>query len=229
MCHYKKNNIIVKKLKDLFDGSKSCFSREALSIMASFNLHNYGGSDEATEMIIAGTLKALFFEIGFKVSPVQLSKGCPSQRTIARAEFNLAGDALIKVLWEMKKDGVKRVGMMTDHGHRAGQDHFVVIFVWVGKDEHGNPTVKTFCPSIDKAGHTTEAAAKGVEAIVKRFLGENVEVVEVFTILGDAGGGGAVHYIHPKLVDMEVMDKQSKMANCSLHGMQNSLKAVAKI
>lgn len=37
----------------MFSCEKSCFSHEALSIMAAGNLHSYGGSDEATEMIIA--------------------------------------------------------------------------------------------------------------------------------------------------------------------------------
>ena len=60
MSRLRKNLVITKKLGDLFDGGKSCFSRKALSIMAAYNLHNYGGSDEATEMIIAGVYHALF-------------------------------------------------------------------------------------------------------------------------------------------------------------------------
>ena len=42
---------VTKKLEDLFSCEKSCFSNEALSIMAAGNLYNYGGSDKATEMI----------------------------------------------------------------------------------------------------------------------------------------------------------------------------------
>ena len=159
------------------------------------------------------------------MSSEQLSKGFPSQATIARAEFNLAIASLMKVLHDMKEDGVAEVGMMTDHGHRAGQDHFVVLFVWAGKDENGEMTLKSFCPSIDKAGHSTEAAAKGVQSVVQRFLGDEVAV---FTILGDAGGGGAVQHLHPKLIEMEVMAESSKLANCSLHGMQKAVENASK-
>ena len=59
---------VVDKLYKLFDGKWCKLSPEALRILASFNLYNYGGSDEATEMIIAGTLKAFFNEIGFNIT-----------------------------------------------------------------------------------------------------------------------------------------------------------------
>jgi hypothetical protein len=100
--------------------------------MAAFNLHNYGGSDKATEMIIAGAYKALFFDIGFKVNSSELAKGCPSQTTIKKSELLLASDSIIKVLHKMKNDGAKVVSIITDHGHRAGQDHFVIIVTWPG-------------------------------------------------------------------------------------------------
>ena len=64
--------------------------------MAADNLHNYGGSDEATEMIIVTAYDALFYKIGFECDPASLGKGCPSQRTIAIAELNLATDCLLK-------------------------------------------------------------------------------------------------------------------------------------
>ena len=51
--------------------------------MAAFNLHNYGGSDEATEMIIAGAYKALFHQIEFRCGAENIARGCPGQRTIA--------------------------------------------------------------------------------------------------------------------------------------------------
>ena len=81
----RKSATIVKKLEDLFSGEKSLFSRGAQSIMAAYNLHNYGGSDESTEMITAGAYDGLFYGIGFKCDSSRLGKGCPSQRSIKRS------------------------------------------------------------------------------------------------------------------------------------------------
>ena len=57
---------------------------------------------------------------------------------------------LVKVLAEIKNDGAKLVGR---------QDHYVIVIVWLGKMR----MVKFFSLSIDKAGHTAEAAAKLIE------------------------------------------------------------------
>ena len=118
----KHKEFIVDNLVDLFSGEKCKLSEEAMRILASFNLHNYGGSDEATEMIVAGVLMALFHDIGFDVDHSALAKACPSQTSIFDAELRLSVDVIIKVLHEMKNDGVKYISIMTDHGHRAGQD-----------------------------------------------------------------------------------------------------------
>ena len=52
--------------------------------------------------------------------------------------------------------------------------------------------------------------------------------MEVFTILGNMGGGGTVQYLHPKLIELAVMSLDNKLANCPLHGMQNALKNAMK-
>ena len=164
---------IVKNMNDLFSAEQCVISRESLCRAAAYNLHNYGGSDEATQMIMAGTLDMLFNEIGFECSAEQLAKAVPSQRTIARYELNLAVDCLLKVLQEIKDDGAKFVGIMCDHGHRGGQDHFVIIIVWSGWRDRKNKkgrTVKFFCPSIDHAGHKAVEAAKAVKVVVDRLL-----------------------------------------------------------
>lgn len=150
---------VVDKLYKLFDGKRCKLSPEALRILASFNLHNYGGSDEATEMIIAGTLKAFFHEIGFNITSSQLSKGCPSRDTIKRAKLNLAVDVVIQVLNEIKDNDVNCISIMVDHGHRAGQDHLVIIIVYPGVDSNGRRSLKFFCPSIDSAGHESAETA----------------------------------------------------------------------
>ena len=87
ITRFKNSHKIIKKLQDLFSGEQCCFSKDALTILAAHNLHNYGGSDEATQMIVTGTMKALFKDIGFKVNSHHLAKGCPSQRTIAQYDY----------------------------------------------------------------------------------------------------------------------------------------------
>ncbi len=65
---------IKKKLDDIFSGERCTLSREAMIILAAFGMHNYGGSDEAMEMAIAGSWAALLLETGYVVDPKKLSK-----------------------------------------------------------------------------------------------------------------------------------------------------------
>ena len=97
------------------------------------------------------------------------------------------------------------VGVLVDHGHWGGQDHFVVIVVWSGRKDIGDMTLQTFCPSIDKAGHTDDEAAATVKKIFERHLGGTVEF---FNYTGDCGGGGKIQDLYPNLVEkLKVMKK----------------------
>ena len=120
------------RLCEFVETNKCTFSREALMMITAGGLHNYGGSDEALEMIIAMTLKGLFHDIKFKVSHEQLAFSIPSRRTLARYEWYFATDCMMKVLYEIKEDGAVEVSIISDHGHRGGQDHFVIVIVWSG-------------------------------------------------------------------------------------------------
>ena len=42
--------------------------------------------------------------------------------------LNLATDCLMKVTQEINNDGSKKVGIITDHGHRGGQDIFFIVY-----------------------------------------------------------------------------------------------------
>ena len=75
---------------------------------------------------------------------------------------------LMKVIQEIVDDGAKSVGIITNHGHRGEQDHVVVAICWPGLDTEDNRTIKFFCPSIDKAGHTAHQANKGVTVVLTR-------------------------------------------------------------
>ena len=219
---YKKNSKIIKKLEDLFSGEQSSWSRTAMMIMTAGGLHNYGGSDEAFEIMISMVFKALFYEIDFKISHIQLARGCPSRRTIARYELYFAADCLMKVIYEIKSDGAKELGIIFDHGERGGQDHFVVVIVWTGVNkETKRRTFKRFCPSIDSAGHKTEEAAAAIKLVIDRTLGDNVNVT-VTAATGDSGGGGSIQNMTPKMKENGVLAKDGNTANCVSHGLQKS-------
>jgi hypothetical protein len=68
------------------------------------------------------------------------------------------------------------IGVITDHGHRAGQEHFVIVIIWSGYDKEGGETYKYFCPSIDSAGHTAEKASEALKNVLECTLGSDVEV-----------------------------------------------------
>ena len=70
-----------------------------------------------------------------------LSRGYSSQRTIARSELQPTVNSLMMVLHEIKSDGAKAVGVITDHGHRAGQHHFVIVILLSGLKSNGERTI----------------------------------------------------------------------------------------
>ena len=220
---YKKSNEVVKRLKRVFSGKQSSFSDESRAT-------GYGCSDEATSMIQCGAWLALLNEIELEIDEESVANACPSRRTLARWELMLATDCMATNIEEMKRDmdgrDKKYCGVISDHGHRGGQDHFVVVVVWAGYDENGNKTLKFFCPSIDSAGHSAQEAANGVKNVLDRALaGTNIEAK---VITGDAGGGGAVQHLYKKLVEMGIMDENCKETNCSLHGLQKAIENASK-
>ena len=86
LSRWRKAAAMLTKLEELFDGEQCALNSEAMTILTAFGLHNYGGSDEALEMAIAGSWAALFHHIGYPIEPAQLGKGTPSRRSIARWE-----------------------------------------------------------------------------------------------------------------------------------------------
>ena len=161
------------------------------------NQFGYGCSDEATIMIVAGTIKAVLQEIGIAdITAQNIARGIPSRASIVKAESDLAADCMVKVCAEMIKDRAEHICIITDHGHRKGQDHFVKLIVWFGKDLSGKPTLKHHCVDIDMGGHAAKAAANAVKIstgammkLLKLKLGDDVELSK---ITGDSGGGASV-------------------------------------
>ena len=150
-----------------------------------------------------------------------------SSRSLARWELNLVTDCLATVIQEMKEDGATNVGIITDHGHRHKQDHFVIVICWAGKDKDGKRTLKFFCPSIDKVGHSAKQAANGVKKVLER-LSVGGRKIKAKVLTGDAGGGGAVQHLYKELKELGIMTDEDKETNCALHGMQKAIENASK-
>eukprot|EP00984_Skeletonema_dohrnii_P024558 scaffold13695_cov129-Skeletonema_dohrnii-CCMP3373.AAC.1 len=218
---------IVKKLDSFFSSNQSAFSPQALRILTMFGLSNMGGSDEGMEMLIAGVLKALCHDIGFKVDSTKMGKVVPSRRTIARQEKNLMVDCLLHAVQEMTKDQIKYLFLIVDHGKRNGIEHFVKLVRWGGLDEKGNRVIKQLCLDMDMSGHTAKSAADAIKHSLKKLekAGLNLDLVTVIPsgVTGDAGGGAAVQHIFPLLIDCKVLGDAATIINCQMHGLNNCL------
>eukprot|EP00985_Skeletonema_marinoi_P010359 scaffold4870_cov128-Skeletonema_marinoi.AAC.2 len=190
---------IVKKLDSFFSSNQSAFSPQALRILTMFGLSNMGGSDEGMEMLIAGVLKALCHDIGFKVDSKKLGKVVPSRRTIARQEKNLMVDCLLHAVQEMTKDQIKYLFLIVDHGKRNGIEHFVKLVRWGGLDEKGNRVIKQLCLDMDMSGHTAKSAADAIKHSLKKLekAGLNLDLVTAVDIFDDktwaVGHDGSKH------------------------------------
>ena len=100
---------IVEKWAKCFEGQICKMSDRFLRTLAQFGLHNMRGSDEATELLIAVTVKALAEEVGMLLPGLNLSHGCPSRRTLARGEKRLLRlDEMKNLVAQGKaRDGIK--------------------------------------------------------------------------------------------------------------------------
>ena len=110
--------------------------------MTACNLFGYGASDDATIMIMAGMCKALCVQIGAEISAQQIAKAMPSRQTLVNMEVRAAADCMIGVCYEILLDNPTQLALQADHGHRQGQDHFVKLLIWAGRDEEGNMIIK---------------------------------------------------------------------------------------
>ena len=80
-------------------------------------------------MLISGVIKGLAEELDMPLNNRALAKGCPSRRTISRAEKRLAGACLIHTVKEIKKDKAEWIALVVDHGKRNGIEQFVKLVI----------------------------------------------------------------------------------------------------
>ena len=133
---------IIKRIQNLFSGEISKWSPEAKRIIIACSMFGYGASDEALIMSMSGILKALFHEAGIPISNEQIGKALPSRALLYDMEVDCAADCLLARCQEMKDDNVRNAGLVSDHGNRAGFEHFVKLMTWAGMDEDGFWTIK---------------------------------------------------------------------------------------
>jgi len=103
LTHLKKQAKIVANWQALFDGGQCLFSERFIRTLSQFSLHNMRGSDEGTEMVIAGTIKGLAEEVGLQLPSASLARGCPSRKTLARGDKRLAADCLVSVVNDIRR------------------------------------------------------------------------------------------------------------------------------
>ena len=188
-------------------------------------------------MIEAGVVKAFLSQVGLDIGNQQIAQFLPSDKTFDKYETELAADCILKVCYEIKLDHdgerVIKLCLITDHGHRKDQDHFVKLICWAGFDEDGNWTIKYHCLDVDIAGHSAKEAAEAVRTssaifveVLQFIVGDDVEV-EFADVTGDTGGGAAVHRLHPALVEIRVMKALSHFLGCDMHAWNKPLEVAS--
>ncbi len=224
-----KSHEIMQKLEYLFSGEKSSFDEESLRISAAFNVQGYGASDEATEMIIVGWTKALLHELGIDhIDAANIAKACPSRRTWVRNEAGLAADCMMVILQEIVDDGAKTFALITDHGKRAGLEHFVKILVWMGKDDEDNTkrVLKFHCLDVDTSAHDAQGCAEAVKKSLEEFT--KMKDFNVIAVTGDAGGGASVQNLLPALIKIGAVDDEAVKINCLMHALNKCLESAGQ-
>jgi hypothetical protein len=215
----------AKKVIRLFKGKQTSFSAKAKQTIIASTIPAAGASDAGVQSVIFGTLKAIVDEMGLKVSPRQLARGCPSVKSLRNWEFKLAAGCLAKVIHQiacdaermMKKYGKKlQITLVTDHGNRQGVDHFVKMICWTSIDRRGKHVLRHFNLDVDRGGHTTSAAVEAIKKSLDSLHLDDLDVEYSF-ICGDSGGGAKVQALFVLLKELGILCPDSDFMNCILH------------
>ena len=214
---------IVRRIRDVFSEKRErcIMSREGLRMLAAGSLHNSGGSDEGTLFCVYFAWKALFAEVGLRISNEAIARGCPKSDCFRGGEIRLGLECYLNRMRRLRKFGVKHYGMGQDGGNRKGDDHLVKVIAYVIVDEDGNETVEKFCVDIDPCGKTSDEIAENIVHSMK-MLSKYGKVMCV-CLTGDAGGGGAVQTVFPKVKHAMASEDWSRHIRCYLHALNKCL------
>ena len=214
---------VKKNLDRLVKASRCPLGPDPMRILTAFAQHNHGGSDEGTQMVIAGAWAALFRRIEYDITPEALGKIVPSQSMLASWDKLFGVDCFMVECNQINKSGVTHVTVASDHGERKKIVSLVKIVCYAGRDKDGNRIVKTFCLDFDSCGHSTDEAVDGLITSLKR-LQMLCPGVKIVAISGDAGGGGAVQYLYERLLELGIMTEElSRYVNCILHALNKCI------
>jgi len=219
---------IVKKLKKLLSGERCRFSAESMRKLTAFAQHNSGGSDEGTQMVIAGTLQVVVDEIELVLKQGWLGKCTPSQEMIRIWDMLLGVDCFIVQCHELNESCCESGCVASDHGRRNRMTSLAKVVAYASYDAEGNMTVEYFCIDLDMGGHKTIEASDGIAKSLERLrlLCPNFKITG---ISGDKGGGGAVDRLYGRLVEIGVLDKETaRWINCTIHGLNKSAERPSK-
>ena len=224
-CHVTtwRNDALVKKnLDKLVKGERCKLGPGPMRILTAFAQHNHGGSDEGTQMVIAGAWAALFDKIGYDITPNDLGIIVPSQSMLAAWDKLFGVDCFMLQCHKINKSGVKYMTVASDHGERKKIVSLVKVVCFAGRDK-GKRIVETFCLDFDSCGHTTDEAVDGIITSLER-LQRLCPDVKIVGLSGDAGGGGAVQHLYTRLVERGIMTEEvSRYVNCILHGLNKCI------
>jgi hypothetical protein len=214
----------------IFRGKQCRIPYDSLRIFVAGSITGYGCSEEAAIMMMGCTFKLLIHMMGIMdITNKMVAYALPSRATLATSEHRLAADCVIVSRQKIKNDGAKKIRIMSDHGHRSGQDHLVKIALWSGYDSRTrSKTIKRRTINIDSGSHTAKGCANTIKKSINVYLGGISDDIKVYSATGDAGGGGATQHIHPKLIANGTMASDSKRANCALHGMNKAIERAGK-
>ena len=140
---------VKKNLDRLVKASRCPLGPDPMRILTAFAQHNHGGSDEGTQMVIAGAWAALFRRIEYDITPEALGKIVPSQSMLASWDKLFGVDCFMVECNQINKSGVTHVTVTSDHGERKKIVSLVKIVCYAGRDKDGNRIVKTFCLDFD--------------------------------------------------------------------------------
>jgi len=224
---------MIDNLMELFKEGrgKTVFQSRYLRFLSAVSLQNSGGSDNGTVTLIAATALVLIRSIGItesEISTESIANGCPGESTIAEYEYHVAAHLVMMQCRRINLSGVKYLTMTTDGGQRKGCEHMVKVFHFGVTDKDGNPTIGHLALDVDTCGKSSAeiaAAIKKSVAPIKSLLRPDIKING---LTGDSGGGGAVQHIHPKLIELGVMDKNSKYLRCIMHALSKPFENACK-
>ena len=103
----------------------------------------YGGILRFIEPLsIWVVVKALSSQSGFSIDNEKIAQVLPSDKTLDKYAAALVVACILRVCHNIKldheKENVIMLCLITDHGHRKDQDHFVKLICWAGFDEDRN-------------------------------------------------------------------------------------------